>query len=209
MTPPVDLGRDAAREAAEQELRNPAYRLEEPSPMERALTWLLERLQALLAGAESVAPGGYPGLVLLLALGVLVAVALRLAIGRIGRTAAGESAVFATERRSAAWHRRAADEHAARADWAAAARERLRAVVRDLEDRDLLEARPGRTAREAAAEAGAALPACAAGLREAAGIFDDVCYGGRPAMAAMDARIREVDAQVRAARPVLDGGVRS
>lgn len=201
MTIPVDLDRDAARAAAERELRDPAYQLEGPSLLERAVTWLRE----LLSDAEAIAPGGYPGLVLLVALGVLAVVAVRLAIGRIGRTSRAAVTVFGTARRTAAQYRRDADEHAARAEWAAAVRARLRAMVRDLEDRDLLEPRPGRTAHEAAAEAGEALPDCAAELRAAAAIFDDVCYGGRPAVAAMDARLRAVDARVRAARPVLAG----
>jgi hypothetical protein len=80
-------------------------------------------------------------------------------------------------------------------------RERLRAIVRSLEERAVLEPRPGRTADEAASEAGAALPDCAAGLRSAALLFDDVWYGGRPAGPEGDAALRELDDRVRSARP--------
>ena len=57
----------------------------------------------------------------------------------------------------------------------------MRAIVRSLEERALLDPRPGRTADEAAAEAGRALPAHADRLRAAARDFDDVTYGGRTA----------------------------
>ena len=82
-------------------------------------------------------------------------------------------------------------------------RERLRAVVRSLEERAVLDERPGRTADEAAAEAGRALPGCAAGLRSAAVLFDEVWYGGRPAGPESYAALRDLDAQVQAARPDL------
>ena len=57
----------------------------------------------------------------------------------------------------------------------------MRAIVRSLEERTLLDPRPGRTADEAAAEAGRPLPRHADRLRAAARTFDDVTYGGRTA----------------------------
>ncbi|MGH8970009.1 MAG: DUF4129 domain-containing protein, partial [Actinomycetes bacterium] len=83
-----------------------------------------------------------------------------------------------------------------------------RAVVRGLEERSLLEPRPGRTADEAAAEGGAVLPDCARDLRQGAAIFDDVWYGGRAATAASHETLRRLDDRVRASRPVLTGGPR-
>lgn len=203
---PVDLGRDEARRAAEQELAKPEYASAQPSPLVRAVAWLLERFGDLLDGAAQHAPGGHVGLVvlvLLLALGVL---AVRLRIGRIGRTVAGDHGLFDAKPVPADHHRRSADSHAARGEWAEAVRERLRAVVRDLEERDLLDPRPGRTADEAAAAGGLALPACAEQLRAAARTFDDVWYGGVPATEAMDAQLRAVDDAVRRARPGVPAG---
>ena len=81
--------------------------------------------------------------------------------------------------RTAAELRAAADAAAARGDWSTAVLERFRAVVRSLEERALLDDRPGRTAHEAAEAAAARLPARAAELRRAARLFDDVCYGAR------------------------------
>ena len=82
-------------------------------------------------------------------------------------------------------------------------RERLRAVVRDLEARGLLDPRPGRTAGEVARDAGAAVPALAEDLRRASIVFDEVWYGGRTADAGSYALLVDVDTRAAAARPVL------
>ena len=83
--------------------------------------------------------------------------------------------------RSAAEHRADAERAAAAGDWEEAVRQRFRALVRALEERDVLDERPGRTADEAAAEAARSMPASAAELAWAARQFDDVAYGGRHA----------------------------
>jgi Domain of unknown function (DUF4129) len=200
---PVDLTREEAQRAAERELADPRYHADDPSVLDRVTQWVLDQLSELLAQAGSVSPGGYPGLAVLGLLAVLVVVAIRLTVGRVERVTSGRDTVFEQLPRSAAQYRQAADDYAARAAWAPAVRERLRAIVRDLEQRDLLEVRPGRTADEAAAEAGRVLPDCAAGLHEAARIFDDVWYGGRPATSDMDARLRVIDDAARRARPTV------
>jgi hypothetical protein len=147
-----------------------------------------------------VSPGGYAGVVVVLLLVVVAVVAVRLKVGPLGRSEAREQALFSGRARTAAEHRAAADAHAAAGEWAEAVRERLRAVVRSLEERAVLDERPGRTADEAAAEAGLALPAVAADLRQAARLFDDIWYGDRPAGPESDARLRAIDERVRAER---------
>lgn len=201
---PGPPGRDEAREAAERELSDPVYAADDPSWFTRALQWVLERLGDLLEAAADAAPGGYGGLLVLAVLVVLAVVAVRLRLGRIARSATGERALFGSRDRSAEDHRRAADAHAARGEWAAAVRERLRAIVRGLEERDLLQARAGRTADEAATEAGRLLPGCADELLAAARTFDDVTYGDRPAGPEADAQLKAVDDAVRRARPGAD-----
>jgi hypothetical protein len=109
--------------------------------------------------------------------------------------------MFGTGERSAADHRREAERYAAAGAYAEAVRERLRAVVRDLEDRGLLDARPGRTADEAAHDAGHVLPTVSADLRRAARTFDDVWYGGQVADASTYSALVAVDDAVAAARP--------
>jgi hypothetical protein len=194
-------GRDAAREAAQRELSDPVYGAAEPSWPQRALDWLLERLGELLRAAADVSPGGYGGLIVLGALILLAVIGIRLRLGRVRRIAGGDRPLFAGGPRSAADHRRTADEHAGRGEWADAVRERLRAIARGLEERDLLDQRPGRTAGETAADAGRLLPALAADLRAAATAFDEVSYGGREATAATDEQLRALDDAVRATRP--------
>jgi hypothetical protein len=197
---PVELGRDEAAQLAREELAKQVYRDAGPGLVERLVRWLLEQAGRLLDGAAGVSPGGYAGLVVVLLLVAAAIVAVRLKVGPLGRRAAREEALFVGRPRTAAQHRAAADAQAAAGAWAEAVRECLRAVVRSLEERAVLDERPGRTADEAAAEAGRALPSCAAGLRSAAVLFDEVWYGGRPAGPESYAALRDLDAQVQATR---------
>lgn len=205
---PVELGRDAAREAASQELSRQVYQQARPSLSERVLQWLYEHIAALLDNVGSASPGGYAGVIVIVLLVVAAVVAVRLKVGPFGKAGRTEDALFVGGPRSAGEHRRAADAHAAAGEWAEAVRERLRAVIRSLEERALLDPRPGRTADEAAVEAGAALPECAGPLRSAARVFDEIWYGGRVASAESDRMLRDLDEQVRTSRSVLSAGPR-
>lgn len=98
-------------------------------------------------------------------------------------------------------HRAAAEHAAARGDYDTALRERFRAVLRGLEQRGMLEVRRSRTARETSDEAAAALPPeLSDELHPAAGAFDEVVYGGRPAAAGEYHRLTRAD-QFSAAAP--------
>jgi len=201
--PPLDLPRDEARQAAVAELAKPEYRVGEPNLAARVLRWVIEQANRLLEFVSNAVPGGLWGVaVILLAVG-LAAVAVKVGVGPLGRAAAGERAVFVGKTRSAAEHRDRADAAAARADWPAAVIERYRALVRGLEERGLVDERPGRTADEAASEGAAALPDAASLLGPAARVFDDVAYGGRLGDAAAHALVRDAEEAARAARPVL------
>jgi hypothetical protein len=203
---PVDVGRDEAQRMAARELADPRYHADDPSLLQRGAQWVLEHLADLLHRAGGVAPGGYAGLLLLVVIVAAAVVAVRLTVGRVGRLGAAVSRMdppFEQTPRSAAQYRQAADSCAAHGAWALAVRERLRAIMRDLEQRDLLAVQPGRTAHEAAAQAGVVLPGCAADLLDAARIFDEVWYGGHPATAEMDGRLRAVDEATRRARPAV------
>ena len=201
MSVPVDLGREAAQEAAREELAKQVYRDAGPGLVERAMRWVYGRVTDVLDQVAAVSPGGYAGVVVVLLLLVAAAVAIRLRVGPLGRREALHESLFVGRERSADEHRAAADAHARAGEWAEALRERLRAVVRSLEERAVLEPRPGQTADEAAAQAEAVLPSCAADLAAAARLFDDVWYGGRPAGPESDASLRELDRTVRSARP--------
>jgi hypothetical protein len=115
--------------------------------------------------------------------------------------AAGQ--LFGDSPRSASEHRTAAEAHAATDRWNQAVQERMRAIVHSLEERALLDPRPGRTADEAAAEAGRPLPGHTDRLRAAAREFDDVTYGGRTADRPAYLRLRELDLDLERTRPQL------
>lgn len=199
--PPIDIGRDEAAAAAARELAREIYHADDPGWFARIAQWVLARIADVVDAAATVTPGGYLSLLVLLVVIVAAVVAIRLRIGPISRSAAGPRTLFDDGPVPSAQHRRAADAFAARGEWAEAIRARLRAIVRGLEERDLIDGRPGRTADEAARTAGAVLPQCAEGLAAAARTFDDVWYGGIPATAEMDARLRAVDAEVARAKP--------
>jgi hypothetical protein len=202
---PVEIGRDDARRAAAAELTDPGYRAAEPSLVSKVLRWIGERLSELLAAVSSSVPGGIFGLVVLVVVVIVLVVVIRLKAGKLGRAARQESLVFEGRVRSADEYRKSAEAAAARGDFDEAVRERFRAVVRALEQRALLDARSGRTADEAAADAGRLLPGCADELRHGAAAFDDVHYGGRTASAEGYQRLVDLDARCRAERPVALG----
>jgi hypothetical protein len=198
---PVELDRAAARQAAREELAKQIYRDAGPSLSERALRWFYEHLVRLLDGAAGVSPGGYTGLVAVVIVLVAAGVAFRVGVGPMRRAVNRDEPLFVGRARTARQHRAAADEHAAAGRWAEAMRDRLRAVITLLEERTLIDPRPGRTADEAAAAAGEAVPGCAADLRAAAKAFDEVWYGGRPAGPGHDAALRALDEAVQGSRP--------
>ena len=198
-----ELGREAARRAARVELSRHEYADARPPLVIRLVGKLLDEVGRLLQASSAQVPGGNTGvLLLLLLLGAAVALlVLRL---RPSRGAAGRAELFGTGGVvSAAAHRALADAAAARGEWAQAIRERLRAAVRELEDRGVLDPRPGRTALEVAREAGALVPALAKSLRRGATTFDEIWYGGRTADAASYAVLVDLDRTVTSTRLVL------
>ncbi|MER5935571.1 DUF4129 domain-containing protein [Streptomyces sp. NPDC002054] len=202
-TPPVTTPRDAAREAAERELSKPMYHENDPSLLDRAMRKFFDWVDELFGAASGATPGGTLGIVVVILLVVLAFGLLWWRLGTPERSLAGTGTLFGERARSAAEHRAAAEAHAAAGRWTEAVQDRMRALVQSLEERTLLDPRPGRTADEAAAEAAVSLPAHAADLRTAARVFDDVTYGGRPADQAMYARLLELDLAVERARPAL------
>ncbi|RAJ69609.1 uncharacterized protein DUF4129 [Streptomyces sp. Amel2xB2] len=202
--PPVTIPRTPAREAAERELSKGEYHQDDPGLLNRVLDWLWDRISSLLDAAAQASPGGWVGLTVILVLLVLLAVALRLRLGRLRPAVSfDDGALFAKGPRSAAEHRREAEAHAVAERWNQALQERMRAIVRSLEERALLDHRPGRTADEAALEAGTALPAHADELRSAARAFDEVTYADRLADASVYAAVRDLDLALQRTQPPL------
>lgn len=206
--PPVTPDGPTARRWAQEELLDPVYHQQE-SLLSRFLHWLGHLFSGLHGAA--LPPRGA-----LLAAGAVLVVVVLAALWVAGpvrrsRRTPPEAVLGTTDRRTAAQLRAAADAAAASGDYSTAVIERFRAVARDLEDRAVLDERPGRTADEVARDAGAVLSTVSTDLLRAGRLFDDVVYGGRTARAADDEQLRATDAAVRAARrsartPVTVGG---
>ena len=201
--PPLPVPRDPAREAARRELSKRMYHENDPSLVQRALDAFWEWLGKLLNAASTATPGGTLGLIVIILAVIAVLAALWWRLGTPRRQPTSSATLFDDRPRSAADHRAAAEAHAAQGHWNQAVQERMRALVRALEERALLDVRPGRTADEAAAEAGRALPAHTDPLRTAARDFDDVTYGGRSATEQSYHRIAELDRDLERTKPQL------
>ncbi|MFE6971783.1 DUF4129 domain-containing protein [Isoptericola sp. NPDC057653] len=196
-TVPVDPDRETAHRWLLEELSRSEYSTA-PSLLERLLQWIADLFDGLSLGG-----GRFP-----VAFVVVVAVVLVAAIAwwvagpvRLTRSRHRSAVVLGDDARTAEELRAAADAAAGRGDWSTAVLERFRALVRSLEERVVIDERPGRTAQEAAHDAGSRLRVVAGELHGAAGLFDDVCYGTLPARAEDDQRLRDLDARVRALRP--------
>lgn len=199
---PLTPDAEEARGWARDELSEPVYAEAEPGLLDRVVGWFLDRLSSLEL------PGGDGSGLWRLALLALVVVGVVVALVVVGRPRltgrrSASADLFGGTSTTAAQHRESADAAAARSDWDEAVRERFRAVVRSLEERALLVVSPGRTADEAADEAGVLLAGVAADLRAGARLFDDVTYGSRSGTPDADARLRALDGDVAAARPDL------
>ncbi|ULR51108.1 DUF4129 domain-containing protein [Streptomyces deccanensis] len=207
--PPVTLPRDPAREAARRELSKGMYHENDPSWYERAQDAFWDWLDKVFGAASTATPGGTLGLVVIVLAVLALVGALWWRLGTPRRAPASSAVLFDDRPRSAAEHRAAAEAQAAQGHWNQAVQERMRAVVRSLEERALLDVRPGRTADEAASEAGAVLPAHADRLHTAARDFDDVTYGGRSAAEGTYRRLAALDTDLERTKPALASSTQS
>jgi len=198
---PVVPDGDAARDWARRELSEPIYH-EQQSLLARLIGWIEGMLRDAQHAAQNL---DWRIAALVLTAVVVVAGGIALLVTgpiRRSRSAAASSDIFAETTLSAAEHRSAAELAATRGDWHTAVLERFRAIVRSLEERVILDERPGRTAHEAAAQSATALPVLAGELLSASEIFDAVCYGSGHATRDTDAELRSLDRKIQAAHPV-------
>lgn len=198
---PVEPDRRTAASWAARELDGREYQAARPGPLTRLANWMWEQLQQLPAFTGT--GSRFTVLVIVLAAVLLVVLAVHRSGGLHRQARTHEDLVFDAQVRSAAGHRAAAEAAEREADWRTAVLERFRALTRELEERAVLVAQPGRTADEVAAEAAARLPGLAERLQSAAGLFDGVRYGDEPASAASATLVRELDDALRRARPAV------
>jgi hypothetical protein len=173
------ITRDGAREAARHELSKGIYhRNDEPWPV-RVLNAVQRWIDHLFQTVSRHSPGGGAGAValLLVAAGVLGFVWWR--VGLVRRTPAAERPLLEGRARTSADLLRDAEAAATAGRWDDAVVARMRALAMTVEERGLVDPRPGRTADELATEIATALPAASAAARSAATVFDAVVYGKR------------------------------
>lgn len=192
---PIDIDRDAAHDAAQNELGKPIY----PSATlwERITSWFEELLYRIMVEGSQVPGGWFTITILLLLLTVAVVVAVRVAMRTMRTNREADAALFGTLEMSSAQHRVAAEQSAAQGDWPSAIRHRLRAVARHLEETAVLHPVPGRTATELARDAGAVVPSLAGELRRAADTFNDVTYGDHQGTEAQYRTVADLDDHLR------------
>ena len=197
---PGDITRDGARDAAVRELSDERYRVGEPSLIDRAVQWLLRELAEGIGNVAGIVPGGLPSLLVVTVAIVGLVVAMRLGLGPMGLRDALTDRRRDARGRSANDYRAEAEALAAKGDFKEAVRARFRAIIRELEQRAVLDPRAGRTAGEIAREGGAAVPAVAGDLRTVAATFDVVWYGRRAATRADYDTVKDADERIRSAR---------
>lgn len=193
--PSIDIDRDAAHRAAQDELDKPIY--SKGSAGDQFLDWLNDLIYRMLHKASTVPGGWFTATVLLILLVIAVVVAVHVARRTMRARRGGDHLLFEAAQLTAAQHRATAEGYAAQGDWAAAIRHRLRAVARQLEETGVLAAAPGRTANELARDAGAALPHLAGELSQAATAFNDVTYGEQPGTQDAYQMIADLDDHLR------------
>ncbi len=197
---PVVPDASTARRWATDELANPIYH-QGRSLLARLYDWFNSLFENASTADLGLSAGEVAAIVVLVAL-VVAGIAFWVAGPvRRARRATGSAVVLGDDARSSTELRAAADASAARGDWPAAVLDRFRAIVRALEERALLDERPGRTAHEAAEAAGTRLPDHLTDLRRAGRIFDEVCYGKASPGQDTDAWLSALDARLVATRP--------
>jgi hypothetical protein len=188
----ISLSRQEAQRAAHQELSKHLYARERPSPLHRAaaavLRWIGHRLDRLLA----VTPGNGWGLLAIVAVVVVAGLVLRQFFGPARPALRRGPRDPSEQEMSLAELQARADRASAEQRWADAVRLRLQAVIRVLEERGVLDPRPGRTTGELVRDASAALGGHADLLARSGTTFERIWYGGRQASEADDALLREL-----------------
>ncbi|MFC7618913.1 DUF4129 domain-containing protein [Microlunatus sp. GCM10028923] len=202
---PVELSREEARRRVLAELEKSRY-AEAPQWLLDLLRWLSELMEKIIAFVSGVSSGPAAsggsginvGFVVIL---VLIAAGIALLVWKVGlprwqTRRRRDAEVDLSEALEPDDYRSAAQRYAEAGDWRSAVRDRFRAVVKELEIATILDPRPARTAFEASALAGRALPEQAAELDAGAGTFSEVMYGDRVADAAAYQRMTELDDRI-------------
>jgi len=210
------VSRDGARDEARRELSRDVYGRQDgrhsPGWLHRLVDWINHKLGQIFdwldPGKAHGGTGNYTGLGIFAVLLVLIvlAVVARLWLGPVRRAARSRTNdTDLASPLSARALRADAEEHAHAGRYAEAVRSRLRAVVRMLEEKGVLDPRASRTAGELVTEMTAVTPTGIDELRVAVAVFSDVWYGGRAAgPESYQAVVRADDTLATVRRPARD-----
>ncbi|WP_221585395.1 DUF4129 domain-containing protein [Microbacterium sp. G2-8] len=197
--------RDDAREWAEQELSDPAYREAEPTLFDRvaqAIGDVIANLFTPQIGGAEWSPLWTIVIVAIAVAAIVVAFVIwGLPRGERRHASRPSAELFDDDARSAAELRTDADAAAAREDWDAAVVLRFRAIARGIDERGVLFAPPGMTARAFSEAAREYFPPHASDLAAAASRFDDVRYLRRRATRETAQQLAGLDRALASARP--------
>jgi hypothetical protein len=183
----LDLDPDQARETADEILLRPEFRAEEPSLLDRAIDWVLERLGDVLT---TILPGGggtvIGWLVLMVALALIAYLVWRFAPHRLSRLrqARLEPDHELIEGRTRDQWLAEAEAAERDGDWARGVQARWHALVAGLADRSQLADDPAATSgehRRSFATGTAADPGRVDRFGGATELYEDIWFGGRPA----------------------------
>ncbi|HJV97808.1 MAG TPA: DUF4129 domain-containing protein [Arthrobacter sp.] len=198
--PPVLPEADEARRWAVEELAKPEYRNAEPGWLDGLWRSFLDWLASLdgPSGVEGNVAAPLTGVVI----AVLIAAAIIVARPRLNARPKNQQEVFDDDTSvSAPDYRASAAAAASRGDWGAAVVHCFRALVRAAEDRNILDARPGRTAGEVARELAAVFVPEARRLDWAARTFDRIRYGHGSADSADFDAMTALDVSLQSLKP--------
>ncbi|WP_371151711.1 DUF4129 domain-containing protein [Buchananella felis] len=196
LAPPLIPDPESARRQAEEELSRGIYH-QGTSLWDALIEWLKDLLERLEMGGKYF---GIPAPVVW-ALLIAVAVGIGLAVWKSRSfthraNAQRASATLFENDLPAERLRSLANDAAARGDWKTAVMERFRSIIRELDERLIIEEYPGLTAHAAAHLAGTGVPALGPQFATASKLFDDVAYGYLVALPEHDAQLRLLEQAV-------------
>ncbi|MFC3398508.1 DUF4129 domain-containing protein [Microbacterium amylolyticum] len=197
-------GSDEARERAERELQKPIYAETEPTLFDRVAQTIGDAISSLLNPQIGGAQWSTIWTVIIVGLivaGVVVALVIWGLPRGEHRRAPGSADVFADDGRSARDLRQATRAAMERSDWDEVVILGFRALARGLEERGIVTAPPGTTARTLAARAATAFSDRSEDLRAAAATFDDVRYLRRAAQQDVALQVVALDESIARTRP--------
>lgn len=191
---PPTVDPDAAREAARDILSRAEYAEPEPSVVERAAEWVLDRVGSFIGTLTGGGPGSLIGwaIVAVFVGGAawLIVRSLRVPTTELAPAVDGVRLDTAARRDAAGWLEEA-ERAEARGDLVAALRCRHQALIATVVSRRLTDDVPGLTVREHQQQLAARFPEVGPDIADVTERFERTWYGGEPVSAAVLRRFSE------------------